>query len=392
MSSSLERPSEFLNFALACAIHKSFSVHYRARFGYQWLMSLLRPCVNAMRAYQPGEQPAAGSKIIKLNTNENPYPPSPTVKAAIVAELVDDGARLRLYSDPSALALRQAASERFGLPISQILQGNGSDELIALLMRGLLEPGESVAYPYPTYVLYETIANAQGAPTVSLDFASDFSLPAGMGDTGAKIVFIANPNSPAGTSASNERLLALAKSMPESLLVVDEAYAEFADSNALELVNQAPNLCVLRTFSKSQSLAGMRVGLLFGSEELVTGLGKVRDSYNLDRLAIAAATACLKDPDWTRANVARVLATRARLSAGMTELGATILPSQANFVMARLGSAERARGAYQALKADGILVRYFSLRLLDDAIRITVGTDEQIDAFLAAMKRYVSDS
>jgi histidinol-phosphate aminotransferase len=347
--------------------------------------SPFRANVERMTAYVPGEQPAPGARVIKLNTNENPYPPSPRVAEAISSELAGGGARLRLYSDPAALELRSAASEATGLPIENILAGNGSDELLALLVRALVEPGETIAYPYPTYVLYETLAEAQGARVRTVPFPRDFALPQELSSLGAKLVFVASPNSPSGNSHPAAALGSLAASMPDGVLVVDEAYADFADENALELARTRPNVVVLRTFSKSQSLAGMRVGLLFASPDLVAGIAKVKDSYNLDRLAIVAGAAALRDSAWMRANVAKIRATRERLTAELTRRGHEVLPSSANFVFVRLGSAERARGAYLGLKAQGILVRYFDRPALDDGLRITVGTEDEITALLAAL-------
>lgn len=356
-------------------------------------MSLFRPNVEAMAPYVPGEQPPAGSKVIKLNTNENPYAPSPNVAEAIRAELdagVVPGDRLRLYSDPKALALRQAAADATGLSVEQVLHGNGSDELLAMLMRAFVGEGEAIAYPYPTYVLYETLAHQQAAELRVFDFPKDFALPQELFGCGAKIVFIANPNSPSGTLYEVEELRRLARSLTNGLLVVDEAYVEFAKTNALQLAKEEPNTVVLRTFSKSHSLAGMRLGLLFGSAEVVSGLWKVKDSYNLDRLAIAAGAASLRDPDWTRSNCAKVRATRERVAAALTAMSLEVLPSHSNFLFVRMGSARRAEGAYRFLKEHGILVRYFSMRLLDDGVRITIGTDAEMDAFLKALKEYLA--
>jgi histidinol-phosphate aminotransferase len=343
-----------------------------------------------MSAYVPGEQPPHGAKVIKLNTNENPYPPSPSVGVAIAAELADGGARLRLYSDPEALEIRLAASVVTGFPVDQILAGNGSDELLALIVRATVEPGEAILYPYPTYVLYQTLAEAQGAEIRTVEFGPDFSLPAALFGADAKVLFITSPNSPSGTTHSAEVLGKLADSVPKALVVVDEAYADFADENALELARERPNVIVLRTFSKSYSLAGMRIGLLFGPKDVVHGIAKVKDSYNLDRLAIVAGAAALRDQAWMIDNVAKIRRTRARLEHGLSALGFSVLPSSANFVFARLGSIERARDAYRFLKARGILVRYFERPLLDDALRITVGTDAEIDALFAALRDCVT--
>lgn len=352
-----------------------------------------RPNIEAMTGYVPGEQPPAGARLIKLNTNENPYPPSPAVVAAIRAELeagAAAGERLRLYSDPQAEMLRDAAAEVTGFPRDGILAGNGSDELLAVLARAFLDPGDIVAYPYPTYLLYETMARIQDARVDSVDFPADFSLPVPLFGSDARLVFVANPNSPSGTSCSAGELAHLADSLPRGVVVVDEAYGAFADESALDLARTRPNVVVLRTLSKSHSLAGMRVGLLFGSAEMVLGLRKVRDSYSLDRLAIVAGAAALRDTSWLAETTARITSTRARLIAGLTVLGMLPLPSRANFVFVRIGSRARAQAAQQFLRRRGILVRYFSMRLLDDGLRITVGTDQEIDALLEALAAFMT--
>lgn len=351
-------------------------------------MSLFRANVLALEAYVPGEQPPAGSKVIKLNTNENPYPPSPRVVEAIRAELEGDGERLRLYSDPEAQALRKAAAARFGVDASQVLHGNGSDELLSILFRAFVDPGDRVVYPFPTYVLYETLARAQAAVIETHAFDREYNLPESLFGCTGKLLLLANPNSPSGTAVSPAVIERLARSLPHGILVVDEAYGEFAEEHALGLVGRVPNLVVLRTFSKSDSLAGMRVGLAFASDEVIAGLRKVKDSYNLDRLAIVAAAAALSDVKWTRDNVERIRKTRARLTEGLRELGCTVLPSQANFVLARLENAPTARAAFEHLKQAGILVRYFSLPDLADALRISVGTDTETDALLASLRQF----
>jgi histidinol-phosphate aminotransferase len=353
-------------------------------------MVRFRPNVEAMAAYVPGEQPPAGAKVIKLNTNENPYPPSPNVAKAIRAELAQGGQRLRLYPDPKGLALRQAASDVYGFPIERIMHGNGSDELLAMLCRAFVGEGATIAYAYPTYVLYETLAHAQNAKIAQYDYDRDFRLPRQLLGCGARLVFVASPNSPSGTVYSAEELRELAESLPDGVLAIDEAYIEFADRSNLALAKELDNVVVLRTFSKSHSLAGMRLGLLFASERIVSGLWKVKDSYNLDRIAIAAGAASLRDTKWTARNAKRVRATRARLTKGLTKLGLEVVPSQANFLFARMKDAPTAAGAYRFLKERGILIRYFPARLLDDGIRVTVGTDAEVNALLAALKEYLT--
>jgi len=356
-------------------------------------MELFRANVSAMVAYKPGEQPPAGAKVIKLNTNENPYPPSPKVAEAICAELAagaGSGERLRLYSDPKATALREAAAEVTGFPSEQIIHGNGSDELLAMLMRAFVDAGETIAFPYPTYVLYETLAQAQAASIRTFDFPHDFALPEQLLGCGAKLVFLAAPNSPSGTVYAEATLRKLAASLTDGILVLDEAYVEFAEKSILHLARELPNVVVLRTFSKSHSLAGMRLGLLFGPRVLVEGLWKVKDSYNLDRLAIVAGAASLRDGTWTQRNTQKVKATRVRLERGLETLGLEVVPSEANFIFTRCKDAATASGAYRFLKERGILIRYFPLRLLDDGLRISVGTDAEIDVLLTALKEYLN--
>jgi histidinol-phosphate aminotransferase len=354
-------------------------------------VSLLRPNVDALTAYQPGEQPAASSGIIKLNTNENPYPPSPECHRAILRELGDDGARMRLYSDPVARELRAAAAEVTGFDPSYILQGNGSDELLALLMRAILDVGDSVAYAEPTYVLYQTLALAHGARIEAHSFDASFRLPESLFTSRAKLILVASPNSPSGNSQPTAELERLARARPGAVLAVDEAYAEFSDQNALELARRLPNVVVLRTLSKSHSLAGLRVGLLFGAPELVLGIGKVKDSYNLDRLAIAAGAAAIRDHAWMRKNVERIVATRARLIAALAALGLQVRPSQSNFVFARLRDAQRARGAYEFLKQRQVLVRHFATDKLGDGLRISVGTDAEVDVLLRELGAFLAE-
>jgi histidinol-phosphate aminotransferase len=207
-------------------------------------MAYFRACVQAMSAYVPGEQPPAGARVVKLNTNENPYPPSPRVADAVAGELSGGGARLRLYSDPSAAELRRAAARAVGFSLEHVLAGNGSDELLAMVMRALVDPGDTVAYPYPNYVLYETLAAAQGARVETVDYPADFTLPSALFGCDAKVVFVATPNSPSGIAHGTGDLQRLAESLPRGVLVIDEAYADFARSSAVELASRLPNVIV----------------------------------------------------------------------------------------------------------------------------------------------------
>ena len=330
----------------------------------------------------PGEQPGAGRRVIKLNTNENPYPPSPRVLEAL-ARAVD--ASVRLYPDPEATALRTLAARLYSVPVDHVLAGNGSDEVIALLLRATVDPGDRVAFPAPTYSLYDTMVAVQGGEVVRVPWPPDFTLPPALSDTGAKLTFLCNPNSPSGTFVPVDQIEALARAV-RGLLVVDEAYVDFAHDHALRLVGRLPNVVVLRTLSKSFSLAGLRVGFVVAQPDLLAGLRTVKDSYNLNRLSQVAAEAALADLPTMQANVARIRATRATLTAGLERLGYAVLPSEANFVLARRVGVDQAPVA-RALAERDILVRHFPVPELADALRITVGTDSEIAALLDALAR-----
>ncbi len=343
-------------------------------------MTPWRSVLRELQPYEPGEQPQDG-RFIKLNTNENPYPPSPRVLDAIRAAATAD---IRLYPDPSASELRRAAARQFGLDPDEVLVGNGSDELLAMLMRACVGRGDRVAYPVPTYSLYDTLVAVQEGVAVRIPFPADFSLPPGLKSAEASLTIVCNPNSPTGTHVPAAELGRLAQEV-SGLLVIDEAYADFADGNALALVREHPNIVVLRTLSKSYSLAGMRIGLAFARPPIIGQLRKVKDSYNVSRVAIAAGVAALEDQHWMRANAEKIRRSRARLAASLRALGYSVPESQANFVLARRPGVNQ-EPVYRALKQRGILVRYFPAPDLCDALRITVGTDAEIEALLAALR------
>ncbi|HAD57796.1 MAG TPA: histidinol-phosphate transaminase [Planctomycetaceae bacterium] len=350
-----------------------------------------RPAVNQMRGYVPGEQPQDDGWT-KLNTNENPYPPSPKVVEAIQAAATG---RLNIYPDATATEFREAAAELFGVTPDWILAGNGSDENLTILIRSFCDPGSQIVYPYPSYVLYESLAAIQGCSVSRLllraDLSWDSSEAAELSEA-ARLVFVPNPNSPTGNLWSADELQQL---LPrDGILVLDEAYADFADSpHSGELLREerfAQRMVVTRTFSKSYSLAGIRFGFSVADPELTGGMHKVRDSYNCDAVATAAATAAIRDQDWMLANRRKVLATRVRLATALAELGFNVTPSQANFIWCQHPSG-RHQQIYEALKERKILVRFMQFAGvraesgLDDGLRITVGTDEQTDLLLAAL-------
>ena len=348
-------------------------------------MSYLRANIEQMAGYEPGFQPREPG-FVKLNTNESPYPPSPRVLEALRAAC---GEGLRKYPDPMADALRRQAAELYGTVPECILCGNGSDDLLSIAMRSFCAEGDAVAFPEPAYSLYPTLARIQGARPVVVPFPEDYSLPADLASTGARLTLVGNPNAPSGTAVSPADLSALAAAL-DGVLLIDEAYADFADADCLALAAEHDNVIVLRTLSKSYSLAGLRVGLAVAQEPLIEGMTKVKDSYNLDTLAIVGARAALADQEWLQQNVQRVRATRKRLVAGREGLGFRCWPSQANFVLARAPDGTQAAELYERLFERKILVRYFAAPRLDDCLRISIGTNEETDVVLSALREMLS--
>jgi histidinol-phosphate aminotransferase len=343
-------------------------------------MSYFRPNIEAMNAYEAGFQPKEPG-YVKLNTNENPYPPSPCVVEAL-KNAIGDG--LRKYPDPMADAFRRQAAAVLGTVPERILCGNGSDELLSMAMLSFCGEGDRVAFPCPTYTLYEVLARIQGAEPAVVDFPEDYSLPPGLAATGAKLTLVSNPNAPSGTLVPPEQLARLARAL-DGVLLIDEAYVDFADANCLHLVNELDNVVVLRTLSKSHSLAGLRFGYAVAQEHLITGMRKVKDSYNVGALAIAGATAAMADQDWLRANVEKIRAARRRLTQGLEKLGFRCWPSQSNFVLARVPQGRDAGRTFQELFDRKILVRYFNAPRLDDCLRISVGSEAETDRVLSTL-------
>jgi histidinol-phosphate aminotransferase len=339
-----------------------------------------------MAGYIPGEQPKDGI-YTKLNTNENPYPPSPKVIEAIKDSVNNN---LRLYPDPLATSVRKKVANVFGTKTENVLVGNGSDDLLTIIVRSFTGPGDKLVYPYPTYMLYKTLAELQDVTACLIDFPDDYSLPNGIAVKGARVTFIANPNSPSGTLIPAEEISKLAEKI-DGVLVLDEAYADFADSNCLALVNKHPNILVLRTLSKSYSLAGIRLGFCIANESIIQGMVKAKDSYNVDRLGMAAAIAALDDQETLKKNVARIIETRTILSKTLSEMGFFVYPSQSNFVFFRCPSAIAAKRIMQELKNRKILVRHFDIPKADDCLRITVGTQEEIELFLDNLRDIIQE-
>jgi histidinol-phosphate aminotransferase len=332
-----------------------------------------------MAGYTPGEQPREG-EYVKLNTNESPYPPSPRVFKAVRAALTGD--RLRKYPDPLGTHFRRTAGRVLGVDPDAILIGNGSDDILTILTRAFVPEGGLVVSPTPSYLLYRTLAELQGARFRTVDYNADWSLPEPWPAGGAHLTFVANPNSPSGTVAPSAQLERLAGAL-KAPLVIDEAYADFAEGNALDLVrqNRVANVVVTRSLSKSYSLAGIRFGFGVADPALVRQLVKVKDSYNCDVLSLAAAAAALEDQDYLRTTRARVLATRGRMERELARLGFAVTPSQANFVWCT--RADRpVKPVYEELKRRAVLVRYMNYEGHGDGLRISVGSDAEIDRLL----------
>jgi histidinol-phosphate aminotransferase len=375
--------------------------------------NLIRPLVRKLHPYVYGEQPKIKG-LIKLNTNENPYPPSPKVLAAVKAAV--DG-RLRLYPNPKAQALREKLAKLHGCHADNIIVGNGSDELLALATRAFVEPmvGQAsnpspsakkkletgkmpvlhcsiVQYFAPSYSLYPVLADIHGAAKNAVPLKSDFSLPkvtelkhGGIWNFRAALTFVTTPNAPSGRGYSTRELDALCKAQ-RGVMVLDEAYVDFAGENALKLALKHPHVLVARTFSKAYSLCFQRVGYFVGHRDLIAALHKIRDSYNVNGLGQIAAEATLDDLPHYRANFKKIIATREWLSRELTKLGFRVLPSRTNFILARPPRFS-APAWLQSLRVQKILVRWFGRPEVKDYLRITIGTAAEAEALVNAVRK-----
>jgi len=339
---------------------------------------VVRPRIRSLAGYVPGEQPPSGSRLIKLNTNENPYPASPEVARAVENSIV----RLHLYPDPLSDGLRRVAAERYGVKPENVLVGNGSDELLSMCFKACTVPGDRVAYPVPTYSLYRTLSDLSECEVVEAE-AREGEVPTAVVEADAKITFLCTPNSPLGYEIPPEQVRRVAQ-RTHGLVVADEAYVDFGGNTALGLIEQLDNLLVLRTLSKSYSLAGARIGLAFAQPGLIVELCKVKDSYNVSRLAQSAGTAALTDVGWMETNVARVRLTRDRVRNELIRMGFEVPPSAANFLWVECGPAGGA-AVYRSLREHGVLVRFFDVPILRGGIRVTIGGDADMDRFLEAI-------
>ena len=335
--------------------------------------------------YVPGEQPR-DRKFIKLNTNENPYPPSPRAVAAM-REAV--GESLRLYPDPGCALPREAAARRFGLTPDQVFVGNGSDEVLAFAFQAFFSSlGKPIVFADVTYSFYPVYAAYFHIPVRVSPLREDYTLNVDdfLGDNGG--VVLANPNAPTGISPGLDAIRRILEANPDVVVLVDEAYVDFGGESAVPLVGEYPNLLVVQTLSKSRSLAGLRVGLAMGHPDLIQGLCCVRDSINsypVDRVAQAGAAAALDDGGWFDETRRKIMATRVRTAERLEQLGFTVLPSCANLIFARFPG-RGGRELLDGLRARGILVRWFDQPRTRDWLRISIGTDEEMDALCAALE------
>ena len=355
------------------------------------ILDRIRPQVRGMSGYQPGVQPGPGQRLVKLNTNENPFSPPPPVLAALAAA-DGDGASLSRYPHPDARPVREAAARAYGLRTEQVVVGNGSDDLLTMIFRTCVDPGQVVTAPTPTYSLYRVLTDLQGGRFVDTPWPEDYSLPVSqLTAREARLTFVVRPNAPTGHVVPLADVAALCR-RSVGIVVLDEAYVDFADDHGLALLADHPNLIVIRTFSKSLALAGMRIGLGFMDPVLAGELHKVRDSYNVNRLSQAVAVAALDHLDAYRPFIEAIRAERSRVTVALNGRGFRVQPSQANFVLAAVP--EGGRGGwewYEGLLAQGVLPRYFGddPRLVDK-LRITIGLPEEMDALLAAVDRLLA--
>ena len=340
--------------------------------------------VQGLSPYVPGEQPKL-PYLVKLNTNENPYGPSPRAIAAIAAE---NGENLKLYPDPNSDRLKGAIARLHDLAPTQIFVGNGSDEVLAHVFLALLKHDAPLLFPDISYSFYPVYCKLYGIAAETVPLADDFSIrvedylnrPCGA-------IIIANPNAPTGRALPRAEIARLLRAKPDTVVVVDEAYIDFGGESAIPLIAEFPNLLVIHTLSKSRSLAGLRVGFAMGQRELIDGLERVKNSFNsypLDRLAIAGAEAAIGDVSYFEATRAKVIASRERLTGKLEALGFEVLPSCANFIFARHPDRDGAE-LTAALRARSIIVRHFRLPRIDQFLRISIGTDAQCDRLVDAL-------
>ena len=354
-------------------------------------MTYIRRNIQRMAGYVPGEQPKVAG-LIKLNTNENPYPPSPKVLETLRAAI--DG-QLRLYPDPTASALRQTLGKLYGFDPDQIVIGNGCDDILNLCVRAFCGECEKLAYFWPSYSLYPVLANIQGATQVELPLDDDFQIKAHPSLlaklAGVKLVFITQPNAPSGVWLQRIDLQRIIEEI-DGVVVIDEAYVDFASDNCLDFAREYDNVIVARSFSKSFSFAGVRVGWAAGPRALIEALNKVKDSYNVSRLSQVGAETTLDDWNYFQQNVKKICATRERVTAALVKLGFFVYPSQTNFVFARPPAPTTAQHWFEELRKRNVLVRWWDADRIRDFVRVSIGTDEEMERFVDQTRVILSEA
>ena len=339
--------------------------------------------VKRLSPYVPGEQ-RGGDDVVKLNTNENPYPPSPMVMDSIASVSAD---ALRKYSDPSSLKLRQSLAHYHAVSSDQVFVGNGSDEVLALAFMAFFQRAEPLQFPGISYSFYPVYCDLLNITQQTIELNEDFSIPLEQFGGSCGGIIFPNPNAPTAIAIDKPRIETLLKNNPNTVILVDEAYADFGAESCIDLIDTYPNLVVTRTFSKGRSLAGLRLGAAFGDANLIDGLLRVKDSFNsypVDAIAQAAGVASLQDETYYRETVNKIIDTRKRLINELESRDFTVLPSAANFVFARPEN-HNAEQIFTALDDQNILVRYWNKPTLNNWLRITVGTDPETDRLLAAL-------
>ncbi len=347
-------------------------------------MSYFRDNIEQMSGYVPGFQPE-NQDVVKLNTNENPYQPSSMVCKAI-AQIEPEN--LRRYPDPTGRAFREVAAQVNGVAPENIVCCNGGDDLLKTAIISFCDKDRPLAYPVPTYTLYPVLAKMQGCAVIEVPFDNEFNLPAKLISAGAPLTILCNPNAPSGSFINIDEIASLANEL-KGVLLVDEAYADFAEDNCARLVEKFDNLIILRSMSKGYSLAGMRFGYGIAQASLIDGLSKVLDSYPVDVVSIAAATAAIKDQGYFKTNVEKIKKERARVTKALQDLNFAVQSSSSNFILAGCKNCQ-ADDIYGKLADKDIYVRYFNAAGLKDKLRITIGTKEQNDKLLAELQKILA--
>ncbi|MDC4459144.1 histidinol-phosphate transaminase [Acinetobacter baumannii] len=351
-------------------------------------MRFWSPEVRELEPYVPGEQPKI-QNLLKLNTNENPYPPSPKVVEAVQAVLHEQADVLRLYPDPDATALKQAIAKQQDIDVSQVFVGNGSDEVLAHIFKAFFLQDEPILYPDITYSFYPVYSQFFGTKTKEIPLNENFEIDARDYTQPNGGVIITNPNAPTSIALSLAEIEQVLQANPDRVVVIDEAYVDFGAESAVSLINRYENLVVCQTTSKSRSLAGLRVGFAIAQSHLIAALEAVKNSFNsypIDRFAIAAAVASFEDQAYFEEQCQKVISSREKLVRDLTELGFNVLPSKANFIFATHSQHDAGQLA-QKLREQGIIVRYFNKPRINQFLRITVGTDEQNARLVQTLKQ-----